>query len=190
MKRINTHFIAIGIVFAFFVVVIGISFIFTPHYTVTVISGESSVGTWMSGIFLVTAAVLTLVFGMQKGWFPWIFFFIFFMVLALDERFMFHEKLKEKIIFNFVSISESWRWIYELPVYIGSFVGAIIAMLLWRFLRRSGKILLLCSIILGSFSVLIDILSAGVFIEDSLKLLAEFCLTSALIGEVDLIRIK
>jgi hypothetical protein len=190
MKNRDPNFIATMIVCAFFILVLVISFVFNSHYPVLVISGESSVGTWISGVLLITAAVLSIVIGMQKGWFPWILFVIFFIILALDERFMFHEQLKEQMIFNMKPVSASWHWIYELPVLFGSFVGVLIAILLWQYLCRKGKILLLCAIFLGSISVVFDILSAGVFIEDGLKLLAELFIAIALIGEVDVDRIN
>jgi hypothetical protein len=190
MKIRNPHFIASVVVGAFFAMVLGISFVFNSHYPVLVISGESSVGTWISGALLVTASVLSMVIGMKKGWLPWILFFLFFIVLALDERFMFHEQLKEQMIFNMKPVSASWHWIYELPVLFGSFMGVLIAMLLWRNLCRRGKILLLCAVFLGSISVAFDIFTAGAFIEDILKLLAELFITIALIGEIDTARIR
>jgi hypothetical protein len=189
MKTRIAQLKAIGIICAFFILVLGISFVFNPHYPVLVIVGESSVGTWMSGTLLIIAASLSIVMGIQKGWFPWIIFVAFFLLLALDERFMFHEQIKEGIIFN-TNNSVAWRCVYDLPVLFGAFVGLIITLLLWRNLCSLGKILLIFAMLLGSISVLFDILSTGAFIEDGCKLLAELCLACALVGEVVLMNEK
>jgi hypothetical protein len=169
----------------FSVLVLLIAFICNPQYPIRVISGEASVGTWLSGALLVTAAVLSMVAGMRSGGYPWFIFTVFFAILALDERFMFHEHLKERIVFSFTAIPASWHWVYELPVLLGAGIGALVAALLWRQFTRSGRILLMCAAVLGSASVAIDVLSLGVFWEDSLKLVAELALTCALLGEVD-----
>lgn len=114
----------------------------------------------------------------------------FFTVLSLDERFMFHEQIKERIIFGSTKIAESGRWIYEFPVLIASGVGIYFSILLWQNLQRHGRILLIWAVFFGSSKVAFDVFCLGAFWEGSFKLLAEFALVCALFGEVDLVKRK
>ncbi|MBT1707340.1 hypothetical protein KK062_03860 [Fulvivirgaceae bacterium PWU5] len=154
------------------------------YYPLLAISGEPSAGTWLSGVLLIMSATLSLVAGMDRH--PWTWFSVatFFLTLALDERFMFHEQLKEQIIF-FTYGRNFPHALYELPVIFGACMGAGVAFLLWSQLSRCGRVVLVCAVSLGLVSVVIDILATGpVLFEDSSKLLAELLVTCALVLNV------
>jgi hypothetical protein len=184
MRSPSPYYKAIAGLCIFFVSVFAVSLAFNPHYPVLVIAGESSVGTWMSGLLLIMAATLSMAIGIHKGWHPWFFAAAFFLLLALDEHFMFHEQLKEKMIFAFSRTTPMSHWMYELPVIIGACAGTIVAFLLWHYFHNTSRLLLLCAAILGSASVTIDILAAGVLWEECFKLIAELLITCALLREV------
>jgi hypothetical protein len=154
------------------------------YYPLLAISGEASVGTWLSGVLLIMSATLSLVTGMDRQ--PWTWFPVaaFFLILALDERFMFHEQLKEQIIF-FTYDRDLPHTLDELPVIVAACMGAGVAFLLWQQLSRGGRILLVCVVTLGLVSVVIDVLATGpVLLEDGSKLLAELLLVCALMLNV------
>ena len=175
---------AILLLCSFFVSVLAVSFMANRRFPVTVLGGEDSVGTWMSGVLLIFMAALCLSISMKQRWYPWLFFTIFFLLLALDERFMFHEQMKERIIFSFHTIKLS-RWIYELPVIIGACLGGCLALLLWRHLLVKGRMLLPGVVVMGAASVIIDVLARGVFWEECFKLLAELLMACILLLQVE-----
>jgi len=185
MRSRGAYYKAAGALVVFFVLVFSVAIALNPHYPMLVIAGESSVGTWLSGVLLIISATVSLITGMRKGWLPWFLVAAFFSVLALDERFMFHERLKEKIIFSYHHGTVVSRWVYELPVIAGACAGAAIAFLLWRYLHGASRVLLLCAAFLGSASVAIDVLGAGVLWEECFKLLAELLIACVLLREVD-----
>ena len=148
---------AVGLLCVFFVLVFLVALAFDPHYPVLILVGESSVGTWMSGVLLVVSATASLIIGMRRAWLPWFFISAFFFVLALDERFMFHERMKEHIIFNITHNVSRSRLLNELPVIVAACAGVFVAFMLWRHLRhRKNRILLFCAAILGTASVTVD----------------------------------
>jgi hypothetical protein len=146
------------------------------QYPVLAISGEQSPGTWMSGALLLLSAGLSLALSF-RSMFPWVIVFVFFLVLAIDERFMIHEQLKEHIVFTYPHAS---RFLYELPVMLAACVGSVVAWVLFSELDAAGRILLSGAALLGTTSVIIDVLAAGVLIEDAAKLLAELLVTLAM----------
>lgn len=175
--------IAITLLCSFFVLVIGVALLANPYFPTLMLGREDSAGTWMSGVLLVFMASLCLFIGMKQNWYPWLLFFTFFLVLASDERFMFHEQIKERIIFSFHERTS--RLVYELPVIIGSCIGGVMAILLWRHIPFKSRILLTGAVILGTTSVVIDIVAGGVLWEDSCKLLAELFMVCALLFKVE-----
>jgi hypothetical protein len=176
--------VAIGIVCGFLTVVFVIAFINSSPYPSRVIAGESSVSTWASGMLLVMSATISLIFAMRRGWLPWSPLTLFFLVLALDERFMFHEDLKNRIIFHY-SLDPSKQFIIaELPVIAGAIAGLFVAFVLWRRLSKRGKSLLVVAAFLGTVSVVMDVFALGVILEDSFKVFAELFVVSALLMEV------
>jgi len=160
------------------------AYLVRPHYPMLIIGGEASVGTWMSGVLLVMSATLCLAIGTQRGFFPWFLFFVFFILLAVDEHFMFHEALKQHIIFSYGHGKIPSRWIYELPAIAGAVFGAIMAIPLWWRLRVASRPFVILVAIMGAASVTIDVLAAGLFWEESLKLFAELTMTCILLKEL------
>lgn len=176
--------IAIGFVCAFLTVVFAAAFIYNPRYPSQVIAGESSVATWASGMLLVMSATIALVFAVRRGWMPWTIVALFFLLLGLDERFMFHERMKSKIIFRYSIDPTQQSIVAELPVLIGTLAGIMIALTLWRRLSGKGKMFLLSAAVLGTVSVVFDVLALGVLPEDSFKVFAELLIVCALLTEV------
>lgn len=172
--------ISILLVCGFFVAVFAVAFWWNASYPVLVLGGEDSVGTWMSGALLTFMASLCLFISMHQRWYPWLILAAFFLLLALDERFMFHERIKERIIFSFHTDSLS-RWLYELPVIAGACAGVFAAIVLWQHLPVKTRMLLPVVVLLGTTSVIIDVLAAGVLWEECFKLLAELLMVTVLL---------
>lgn len=164
---------------SFFVMVFGVAFTWYRHYPMLVIAGEDSVGTWMSGALLVISGTISMSIAMRQEKSFWFVVAFFFFLLACDERFMFHEQLKEKIIFS--SGSGVSRWLAELPVLIGAGGGAIMTYFLWLRFKGKSRILLILAMLFGSASVVIDVLSSGVFWEECFKLLGELIMCCTLL---------
>jgi hypothetical protein len=176
----------VALLLAFFTLVLGVAFYSNCHYPVMVLAGESSTGTWMSGVLLVVSASAALMLGMKKEKVVWFVIATFFLILALDERFMFHEKLKEYIIFS-RSTPKPSKLLYELPVIVGAFAGIVIVFLLWKNMNGPGRLILLCATVLGISSVVMDIMATGVFWEECFKLLGELLVSCTLLkmaGEI------
>lgn len=171
---------ASGLLCAFIAAALGIP-LSVSYYPVQIIAGESSPGTWMSGFLLAASAAFALALAALHGSRYWTGFAAFFALLALDERFQFHEHLKARILFAPVDLPP---WCAEAPVLAGAFAGLIAALQLHRHLHGVGRTLLLAAVLLGGCSVAIDLAHAGVFWEELLKILAELSLASALLGEI------
>jgi hypothetical protein len=176
-------YVAILLLCGFFVLVFAVAFIVNPHFPVLVLAGENSTGTWMSGALLLFMASLCLFISMKQRWYPWLFFACFFLLLALDERFMFHEQIKERILFS--SPVTPARWVYELPVILGAIGGGCISVLLWKHLPSKSRMLLPAIVLLGATSVMIDVMARGVFWEECFKLVAELLMACALLWRVE-----
>lgn len=176
--------VAIGIVCTFLVVVYAVAFINYSPLLGSVIAGETSVATWASGMLLVMSATISLIFAVRRGWFPWTFISLFFLLLALDERFMFHEGIKADIIFYYSLDPSQNPMVAEVPVIIGAMAGIAVAVILWRRLNSRGRRLLVGAVVLGAASVVMDIFALGVLFEDSFKVFAELAVTSALLSDV------
>lgn len=174
----------IVLLLGFFILPFAVSFAFNQYFPQLILAGESSVATWMSGALLMISGSLSLVIGMRKGNSLWYLTTAFFFLLAADERFMFHEQLKERIIFSLQPSTVS-VFIYELPVIAGTCLGAVMARLLWLQLRGTNRVLLVCAVALGTSSVVIDIFTAGVLWEECFKLLAELLVACALLKKTE-----
>jgi hypothetical protein len=178
--RAGSHFSALFLI-GFVIVVFGIALVINPHYPRLVFAGESSVATWVSGMLLVICGTLCLVTANRSGGFPWLVFTTFFFALAIDERFMIHEYIKQRLIFDYPDSS----WIVrEVAVIVGTLGGGIVSIMLWRQLPAVSRYLLSGAVILGTASVVIDIADAGVLWEESAKLLAEILITTALLAKI------
>jgi hypothetical protein len=180
----RSNYTATGILCAFLAVTFAIAFLNNRYYPAYVIAGESSVGTWASGVLLVMSATISLVLGTRRGWFPWSVVTVFFLLLALDERFMLHETLKTNIIFRYALDPSRQHLIAELPVIVGAILGMLISYFLWLQFRRTARMLLAGAILLGIASVTIDVFALGVLWEDSFKVIAELLVTGAFLSEV------
>jgi hypothetical protein len=168
--------------------ILAVAFGIYRYYPVSVLSGENSVGTWVSGYLLAACAILCLVIAMHRGPVPWLPFMVFFTGLALDERFMFHEQLKEYILFSSPGPkphpSSGPAYAGEIPVIIAAILGAGVAMFIWRSVRPRNRIFLILAAALGSLSVALDVVNVQLVLEDLSKVLGEFCITCCLLGEV------
>jgi hypothetical protein len=131
---------------------------------------------------LIMAVTFSLVLAIQRGSLPWMPVSAFFLILALDERFMFHESLRERLLFAYPGSA----WLSHVPVIAAATAGIWVTMVLWRRFQPIHRTLLLGTLLLGSTSVIFDLLESGVLIEEILKLLAELCLVISFTGEIDL----
>lgn len=154
---------------------------------VLVVSGEDSLGTWLSGAMLVACSTLSLVLWRQRAPWPWGPAAIFFGLLALDERFMFHESMKERIQVALGSASRT-NIVPEAPVIGAACLGIAVCCALWRKLPWKGRALLGSGAVLGAASVAMDVLHQGALPEDACKLLAELCVLQALWEETGTLR--
>lgn len=154
------------------------------YYPVRVLSGEDSVGTWVSSLLLASCTTLSLVIAMKRGYLPWLPFMLFFLLLALDERFMFHENLKQSILFASHPPRPATSLQGELPVIAASFLGAVVAVLLWKNVQRRNRTFLVLATAFGSVSVLLDVLHYQMVMEDLSKVLGELCIANCLLGEI------
>jgi hypothetical protein len=178
------YYFAVGLLLLFFASVFFVAVLSNPHYPVLVFTGESSVGTWMSGVLLMFAAATSLNLSIQKSLYPWLILSAFFLVLTLDEHFMFHEAMKDKLIVTLHNSKWKYWWVYELPVIVGALIGVYVTSVLWRYFKGRGRILLAAATLLGAISVVIDVTASGVFLEEIAKLLAELLIVCMLIGKM------
>lgn len=181
MKKVRVRE-AILLIILLFLVVPGISIYVHFPYLAKAVSGELSAGTWMSGTLLVISASISLCHGLRCGWYPWLIISAFFFILAIDERFMLHEQIKERLIFKW-HMESFGIVVYEIPVIAGAFVGIAISFLLWRHLQQSLRVWLVTAIVLGTGSVIFDIFRVGVLVEDLFKLFAELIITCTLLAQ-------
>jgi hypothetical protein len=182
MKWKGRAFVGIG-----FGTILITALLFRPDYPVLVVVGESSVGTWVSGVLLIFSAAFSLIIALQRSNRFWYFITSFFIVLALDERFMFHEQIKEFILFGHRSQQVS-VWVLEMPVLAGAFVGLLVSISLWSFFSKQSRIYLAAAVVSGTISVSMDVLATGALWEELLKLSAELLITFALMNEIRLFR--
>jgi len=171
---------------SFFFLVFSIALSWDSSPAVLIIGGEDSVGSWMSGVLLVISSTLSAVIASKRGWYPWILFSLFFILLAVDENFMIHEAIKRWIIFsNFEKTNEPVYWIGEIPVVAAAFFGAAVAWVMWRRVDARFRWLIIAGATFGSLSVTIDIFSMGVIWEDSFKSIGELAVACAMVMEFE-----
>lgn len=174
--------IGVSVLCTFFVLTLGVAFLYNKDFPVLVVATESSVGTWLSGVLLSCCATIALINSVHQRLYPWILLSLFFFLLTADEHFMFHERLKEWIMFSFPG---SHVLIRELPVVIGAVAGGCLSWILWHHSKRKTRILLILAVMLGIVSVALDIIGSSALWEECLKLFAELSVTSALLVETD-----
>ncbi len=160
------------------------SFVVNRHYPLSVLSGEKSVGTWVSVFLLSASTAFAFVIMMKKGFFPWMPVILFLFTLAIDERFMFHESLKEMIIFSqrpHLSPHSLWG---ELPVILAGIVGGGIVLLIWKNIQRGNRLFILLAMCFGGLSVLLDVTNRLLIVEDLAKICGELFLAICFLREV------
>jgi hypothetical protein len=177
MKSSNVE---VHLLCAFFVGTLGIAFYFNRNFPILVVAPESSVGTWVSGVLLSCCAAILLVLSMHRGWYPWALIGAFFLLLAADEHFMFHERMKEWIMFSFPNQPVIVR---ESPALAGAIVGGLVSWILWIRLQKFSRLFLAAAVLLGASSVSLDVIGDSALWEECLKLLAELTITCALLFE-------
>lgn len=156
-----------------------VAFSLNTTHPVLVVAGEDSPFTWLSGVMLIVAATLSGTIAIRERWMFWMMFTVFFFLLAIDERFMIHEALKDRIIFS--RGNEIPLWLLELPVIIGALTGLTASVTLFRIMDKTGRILLSVGVFFGLISVTFDIFSQGVVPEEISKLVAEIAVCLALL---------
>ncbi len=171
---VKTAAVFLTFVAVFFAVAISLN----QRHPVLVIAGEDSPATWLSGALLIANATLSGTIAYREGWFPWIVLTAFFFLLAIDERFMIHETLKDHILHS--RGKDVALWIKELPVMIGALTGLAVAVILFQKMNMTGKVLLSVAVLFGLISVVMDIFSLGVIPEEICKLVGEISLCIAL----------
>lgn len=181
------RYVTTKILCVFFLSYFTVAFFYQRDFPVLGVAGEESPGTWMSGALLVICATICLLMTTQQGWWPWSLLFVFFVVLALDERFMFHEQLKANIIFSYGKSTSPFA--YELPVIIGACGGVGISFILWKQSNVMSRALLVSGGMLGLLSVVLDVLNVGVFFEECFKLLAELFIVCVLLRKVEALEV-
>jgi len=174
----------ITVLIVFFLIVLAVSLYASRPFYPLALAGESSVGTWLSGVLLVLSAAFCLIIGLRQKTVLWFGTTAFLLLLALDERFMFHEQMKERLVFIFHSALNA-PWLCELPVLFASAVGVCISFLLWKEFTATNRVLLGFTVGLGLVSVAFDVWAAGVLIEECAKLFAELILSCALVRQVE-----
>jgi len=175
----------IFILLLFFFLVFAIAFAFIDKSPLLIIGGEDSVGAWMSGTLLIISSTTTAIIASRRGWYPWMIFAVFFILLAIDENFMIHEAIKRHIVFvRYEASGDPVYWIGELPVIIAACIGAFVAWIMWRNVDRNVRWLIAAGVIFGSISVTMDVVAFGILLEDSCKLIGELAVASALVWEV------
>jgi hypothetical protein len=174
--KITTIFLAF--IALFFIV----AFAFNGRHPILLIAGEDSPATWLSGAMLISAATLSGTIAIRERWLPWILLSAFFFLLAIDERFMIHEAIKDRILFS-AGKDAPW-WLKELPVIIGAFVGIGVSIMLFKIFDKTGRGLVSISVLFGLISIIFDIFSKGVIPEEVSKLVAEIAMCLALLDKV------
>jgi hypothetical protein len=169
---------------AFFVLTLGTAFFFNRNFPVLVVASESSVGTWISGVLLTCCAAIALVISIHQGWHPWVLLKVFFFFLAADEHFMFHERMKEWIIFSYRNAPVIMR---ESPVMVGALIGGWVSWMLWSRVKRQSRGFLLGAVLLGLASVILDVIGSSALWEESFKLTAELAIVCALLVQASTI---
>jgi len=181
----NNRYTGVAILCLFFFLVFAIAFLFSNRSPTMIIGGENSVGSWISGVLLVISATATAIIASKFGWWPWLIFTVFFVLLAVDENFMIHEAIKRQIIFtSFERTNSPGYWRGELPVIFAACNGLVVAWIMWKSIDRNVRWLIVAGVIFGTTSVTIDVISAGVLWEDSFKLISELFIASALVWHV------
>jgi hypothetical protein len=183
MKRISPADTGRGFMLLLTVCILGAAFYINRTCPESVICGEESVGTWLSLFLLSSAATVSLCIAMRQRQAMWWLLASFLTVLALDERFMFHEQIKQYIILSSRSPKSVPMLLAELPVLAAGLLGVAAAVITVRRMSHSGRYFIIFAALLGACSIVLDVLNVWLIIEDSCKIAAELLLVLGLIGE-------
>lgn len=145
------------------------------------LSGEHSMGTWLSDALLLASATICLLRWRREGSFLWSGGSLFFFGLALDERFQFHEALKTRAAFFLWDHQLPMLW-SEGPVLAASLAGAGVAWRMWLAFPRGARRSLVLGATCGLASVGLDVFHGGAHPEDAFKLLGELLVLDGLIA--------
>jgi hypothetical protein len=177
MKSVSNAFYLIT---TFFVATMASAFYYYRQFPALAVAAEASPGTWLSGVLLCCCAGIALVLVIHRGWNPWALVVVFFFLMAADEHFMLHERIKQWLIFN---MDKPVLLIREMPVFIGAIIGGCIAWALWRESAGASRKLLIAAVFFGLMSVTLDVIGASAMWEEILKLIAELTIVCALLLE-------
>lgn len=171
MKSLNY---AIVLLISFVMPSLLVALYYHKRFPINAIAGEDSVLTWLSGVLLAVGAALTMVLGTKTSKFNWFVVTIFFLLLAADERFMFHERVTTKLTHLYHQDLGLTSPLYQMPVFAGACMGIFVSLFLWKQMNGRDRILLSTGVIFGTLSLMFDVFSLGVVWEELLKLVAEF----------------
>jgi hypothetical protein len=161
---------AVVITGVFVTVTLGLALLYSGDFPALAVASETSVGTWLSGVLLSCCAGISLVYCLRYDWYRWAIIVTFFLLLAADEHFMFHERMKEWITFSYTGATKLVR---ESPVIAGAVLGGWIVRLLWNELSREGRIILSVATLCGILSVTLDVMGGAALVEECLKIVGE-----------------
>lgn len=149
---------------------------------------EDSPTAWLSSVLLAGAALVSLLNGELAAPARWTWRFAAFALalMALDERFMGHERLKEWLLFSvFDGELPRMGWLGDLPVAIYGLGGLAV---LWRLHARQalgpGRVWLIAAVFLGLAALVFDIAGLGAWfqvLEEALEVSAEAVFLGALV---------
>lgn len=138
--------------------------------------GESSPITWLSSTLLVISATFAMVIHLYgKETYIWWIIATGNLVMAMDETFMWHERIKESILFNiFDGDIDAMGFSGELVILLYGLSGVIV----FYFLFRKVHIKFLRGILLGVVSsglcaITLDVSGANPVMEECLEILTE-----------------
>lgn len=177
--RKSTGFIPHIAVIFFVCIVLGTALYSKHPFAVYALVTESSAGTWVSSMLLVTGATISLIISsLGKKRTLWLILTVMLFSLAADERFMIHEYLKKMILFNI--FEGDWKRmgrIDEMPVVLASISGSMLSFWLFR-IRQSAvrRVLLAFVVFSGAVSVIFDVFRINPVAEEICKHAAELML--------------
>lgn len=165
-----------------FIATLGI--IIGPDSALGGLSGEQSIGTWLSELLLAISIGIIICISVQRQRWIWGILALFFLVVAVDERFMIHEQMKQWIILSSHSRLGISSLKKEIAVILGAIIGGGVILCMVVQMSRKNSLFILIAAFWGIVSVVLDIINIWVFYEDASKLLAELFLVLGLLGEI------
>lgn len=149
---------------------------------------EDSPVVWLQTSLLVTAVILSITLGhlqMKKRWFV---IAVLVFLVALDERFMGHERIKWwllEAVYDGDAATMGWRGDALLLVYPAG--GLIMLVAMWRALDAPARYFLAAAVSIGAIAVgldVLDLLISWQIVEELLELTAETLFASGLLVQL------